>query len=109
MTNTQTDNRFSWLWERPARAFKIFFKGSRSEAIKEMCVGCVGSSQEAKLCVCTDCPLWIFRPGATKGELPSWVPSESDLEALVESKVSPAVRENARQMGLSRKGNTDAN
>ena len=106
--NTQIEETiYEWVWKRPARALKVFFKGSRTAAIHEKCIDCVGSAQEAKLCVCTDCPLWCFRPGATKGEVPAWVPSQAELEEMAEGRVSPAVREHARKMGLERgRGNS---
>jgi len=93
-----------WIWERPARALKIYFGGGRKDAITEMCIGCVGTSQEAKKCPCDDCPLWTFRPGATKGEIPSFVPSREELQALADAKVPDAVREHARKLGNARKG-----
>lgn len=92
----------AWIWERPARALRIYFGGGRKDAITEKCIDCVGTSQEAKKCVCTDCPLWPFRPGATKGEIPDFVPSKAELEALADAKVPDAVREHARKLGRSR-------
>lgn len=94
----------AWIWERPARALKIYFGGGRKDAITEMCIGCVGTAQEAKKCVCDDCPLWPFRPGATRGEVPSFVPSREELQALADAKVPDAVREHARKLGESRRG-----
>jgi hypothetical protein len=98
------ESQVGWILKRPARALRIYFKGGRKDAITEMCIGCVGTSQEAKLCECTDCPLWPFRPGATKGEVPAHVPAESELQALADAKVPDAVREHARKLGESRKG-----
>jgi len=92
----------AWIWERPARALKIYFGGSRTAAIQEMCIGCVGTAQEAKKCVCIDCPLWPFRPGATRGEVPDFVPTEAELRALADAKVPDAVRANAARMGKAR-------
>ena len=92
-----------WIWERPARALKIYFGGGRKDAITEKCIECVGTSQEAKKCEITDCALWCFRPGATKGEVPSFVPSQEELRALADAKVPDAVREHARKMGEARK------
>jgi len=94
----------AWIFERPARALKIYFGGGRKDAITEKCIDCVGTSQEAKKCVCYDCPLWCFRPGATKGEVPDFVPTEAELRALADAKVPDAVREHARKMGNARKG-----
>jgi hypothetical protein len=93
----------AWIWERPARALKIYFGGGRKDAIYEKCIDCVGTSQEAKKCVCTDCPIWPFRPGATKGEVPEFVPAKDELERLADEKVPEAVREHARKLGNSRK------
>jgi hypothetical protein len=92
-----------WVNDRPARALKVYYGGGRKDAIHEMCIGCVGTAQEAKKCVCDDCPLWPFRPGATKGEIPAFVPAESDLRRLADEKVPDAVREHARKMGQARK------
>jgi hypothetical protein len=95
-----------WIWKRPARALKIYYGGGRKDAITEMCIGCVGTSQEAALCVCEDCPLWPFRPGAKRNErglIPSFVPSEEELRTLADAKVPDAVREHARKMGEARK------
>jgi len=105
-----------WIYERPARALKIYYGGGRKDAITEMCIGCVGTSQEAAKCQCDDCPLWTFRPGASKGmwsdtkdafepcEIPSFVPPKDQLEQLAAAGVSDAVREHARKLGNSRKG-----
>lgn len=105
-----------WIYERPARALKIYYGGGRKDAITEMCIGCVGTSQEAAKCQCDDCPLWSFRPGAAKGkynetteafepcEVPSFVPSKQNLQNLANANVSDAVREHARKLGNSRKG-----
>ena len=98
------ESQIGWLKKRPARALKVYYKGSRSASITEMCISCVGTSQEAKLCECTDCPLWPFRPGATRGEVPEHVPSESELVTLADANVSDAVREHAKKLGESRKG-----
>jgi hypothetical protein len=92
-----------WINTHPARAIKIYFKGSRSEAVKQNCIDCVGTSQEATKCPCMDCPLWPFRPGATKGELPPFVPSEEELRRQADEKVPDAVREHARKMGEARR------
>lgn len=104
----------AWIWERPARALKIYFGGGRKDAITEMCIGCVGTAQEAAKCVCPDCPLWTFRPGAKNGlwdeatqafvpcTVPSFVPTETELRALADSKVPDAVREHARKLGQAR-------
>jgi len=92
-----------WIWQRPARAFKIYYKGSRSNAITEKCIECACTLKEAKECEISDCALWTFRPGATKGEIPSFVPSEQELKALADEKVPDAVREHARKMGNARK------
>lgn len=89
----------AWIWERPARALKIYYGGGRKDAIIEKCIDCVGTAQEAKKCVCDDCPLWPFRPGATRGETPSFVPAESKLRGLADAKVSDSVREQARKLG----------
>lgn len=96
-----------WIWQRPARALKIYYGGGRKDAITEKCIECVGTAQEAKLCEITDCALWCFRPGATKGLVPSFVPSKDELETLANGKVSDAVREHARKMGNARKGASD--
>lgn len=93
---------FAWIEERPARALKVYYGGGRKDAISEKCIDCVGTAQEAKQCVCIDCPLWPFRPGATKGEIPRGVPSQAELEALAESRVSEKVREHARKLGQAR-------
>lgn len=105
-----------WIYERPARALKIYYGGGRKDAITEMCIGCVGTSQEAAKCQCDDCPLWTFRPGASKGmwndkldafepcEIPAFVPPKDQLEQLAAAGVSDAVREHARKLGNSRKG-----
>jgi len=98
------ESQIGWIKERPARARKIYYGGGRKDAIKEMCISCVGTSQEAKKCECYDCPLWTFRPGAVKGEIPAHVPSETELITLAESKVSEAVREHARKLGEARRG-----
>ena len=106
MTNTPTRMEqvaLNWINARPTRALKIYYGGGRKDAIYENCISCVGSSQEAKKCECTDCPMWCFRPGAEKGEVPAFVPPKAELEALAESKVSDEVRANARKMGESRK------
>ena len=97
------ESQVGWLKERPARARKVYYGGSRSAAITEMCISCVGTPQEAKKCECTDCPLWPFRPGSTKGEVPEHVPSEDTLAAQADAKVPDAVREHARRLGASRK------
>ena len=97
------ESQIGWLKERPARALKVYFKGSRSSAITEMCISCVGTSQEAKRCECLDCPLWPFRPGAVKGQVPEHVPSADELAKLADEKVSPAVRAHAKKMGEARK------
>ena len=102
-----TRQTIQWITERPARALKIYYKGSRSNAITEMCIGCVGTTQEAKKCVCDDCQLWPFRPGATKGEIPSFVPAADELAKLADAKVPDAVREHARKMGNARKEQGD--
>jgi DTW domain-containing protein YfiP len=94
----------SWIFDRPARALKVYYGGGRKDAITEKCIDCVGTAQEAKQCVCTDCPLWCFRPGATRGEIPEFVPAELELRQLADAKVPEAVREHARKMGASRKG-----
>jgi len=93
-----------WIWNRPARALKIYYGGGRKDAITEKCIECSGSSQEAGKCEITDCALWTFRPGATKGEVPSFVPPQAELQALADAKVPDAVREHARKLGASRKG-----
>lgn len=105
-----------WIYERPARAMKIYYGGGRKDAITEMCIGCVGTSQEAGKCQCQDCPLWTFRPGAAKGlwnevtqsfepcDVPSFVPPKEQLAQLASANVSDAVREHARKLGNSRKG-----
>ena len=92
-----------WIWERPARALKVYYSGSRSAAITEKCIECVGTSQEAGKCEITDCALWKFRPGAEKGVIPDFVPSKEELETLAEGKVSPKVREHAKRMGEARR------
>jgi hypothetical protein len=98
------DQLTAWIKDRPARALKIYYGGGRKAAIEEMCISCVGTAQEAKKCPCTECPLWTFRPGADKNEVPSFVPPEAELKALAESKVSDAVREHARKLGESKRG-----
>lgn len=97
------ESQIGWIRERPARARKIYYGGGRKDAITEMCIGCVGTSQEAKKCECTDCPLWMFRPGATRGEVPAHVPAEATLQGLADAKVPDAVREHARKLGNARK------
>jgi hypothetical protein len=92
-----------WIWQRPARAFKVYYKGSRSNAITEKCIECACTLKEAKECEISDCALWCFRPGATKGEVPSFVPPQDELQALADAKVPDAVREHARKMGNARK------
>ena len=102
------ESQIGWIRERPARALKVYYGGSRSAAITEMCISCVGTSQEAKKCECTDCPLWMFRPGASKGQVPDHVLDQETLKKLAEANVSPAVREHARRMGEARaKGKND--
>lgn len=96
-----------WILERPARAFQVYFGGSRKAAIYEKCIDCVGTAQEAKKCVSTDCPLWMFRPGATKGEVPSCIPPREEIERLREANVSDAVREHAKRMGDARAADMD--
>lgn len=98
------ENIIKWIWERPARALKVYYGGGRKDAITEKCIECVGTSQEAKKCVCTDCALWCFRPGATKGEVPSFVPTKEELRKLADANVSDAVREHARKLGEARNG-----
>ena len=97
------ESQIGWIKDRPARARKIYFGGSRSAAITEMCIGCIGTSQEARNCECTDCPLWPFRPGAERGLVPDHVPAETELAALADAKVSPAVRDHAKRLGESRR------
>ena len=97
----------AWIAERPARACQVYYGGSRKAAITEKCIDCVGTAQEAKKCPMTDCPLWPFRPGATKGEVPDFVPPEPELTAMREAAVSDAVRENARRMGEARANGDD--
>jgi len=96
-----------WIEERPARAAQVYYGGSRRAAIIEFCIGCVGTAQEAKKCPCTDCPLWMFRPGAEKGVVPDCIPPEAEIEKLREANISDAVRENARLMGKARAGELD--
>lgn len=91
-----------WILERPARAFQVYYGGSRKAAITEFCIGCVGTAQEAKKCPCTDCPLWPFRPGAEKGFVPDCIPPRAEIERLRAENVSDAVREHARKMGEAR-------
>ena len=93
-----------WIYARPARALKIYYGGGRKDAIHEKCIECAGTANEAKICHITDCALWCFRPGATKGERPDFVPAQDELEALAAAKVPDAVREHARKMGNARKG-----
>ena len=96
-----------WIWARPARALKIYHGGGRKDAISEKCIECAGTSQEAKLCEIDDCALWCFRPGATRGMIPSFVPTREELEKLAEAKVPDAVREHARKLGNARKEAND--
>lgn len=115
----EVKDTIKWIYERPARAIKIYYGGGRKDAITEMCIGCVGSTQEAAKCQCLDCPLWTFRPGASKGmynestesfepcDIPSFIPPREQLEQLAAANVSDAVRENARKMGNARKGKED--
>jgi hypothetical protein len=100
---TKFSDPTKWIENRPARAIKVYYGGGRKDAITEKCIDCVGSAQEARECACFECPLWTFRPGATKGELPDFVPEKSTLEEMAESRVSTAVREHARKMGNARK------
>lgn len=95
-----------WIWERPARAFQLYYGGSRKAAITEFCISCVGTAQEAKICPCTDCPLWMFRPGADK-TVPECIPPRAEIERLREANVSDAVREHARKMGEARSAEAD--
>jgi len=97
----------AWILERPARAFQVYYGGSRKAAITEFCIGCVGTAQEAKKCPCTDCPLWMFRPGADKGTVPECIPPREEIERLREANVSDAVREHARKMGEARAAEDD--
>jgi len=97
-----------WIYKRPARALKVYFKGSRAAAITEKCIECAGTTQEAKQCHLVDCALWPFRPGATKGEVPDHVPSKEELERLAAEKVPDAVREHAQRMGQARKNSGDS-
>jgi hypothetical protein len=113
---TTVKETLKWIYERPARALKIYYGGGRKDAITEMCISCVGTSQEAGKCQCLECPLWTFRPGASKGawdeatqsfkpcDIPSFVPPKEQLQQLAEANVSDAVREHARKLGNSRKG-----
>lgn len=96
----------AWIWERPARALKIYYGGGRKDAITEKCIDCVGTAQEAKKCPCTDCPLWTFRPGAERGEVPAFVLPQAELQALADAKVPDAVREHAKKLGESRRDNS---
>ncbi len=100
------ESQIGWIKERPARALRVYYGGGRKDAITEMCISCVGTSQEAARCVCTDCPLWPFRPGAKRDErgiLPAHVPAETELRALADAKVPDAVREHAKRLGESRR------
>lgn len=92
-----------WIWQRPARALKIYYGGGRKDAITEKCIECAGTTQEAKLCEITDCALWCFRPGAQRGLVPDFVPAQEELRVLADAKVPDAVREHARKMGNARK------
>lgn len=120
MSNQENPVRgtIAWIWERPARALKIYFGGGRKDAITEMCIGCVGTSQEAAKCPCDDCPLWTFRPGAKNGrwnetteafepcKVPEFVPAQEELQALADAKVPDSVREHARKLGEARRDAT---
>lgn len=41
-----------------------FKRVSRGDAIRAMCVQCVGTVHEVRKCECSACPIWIFRFGS---------------------------------------------
>lgn len=76
-------DQFSWAKTNPARAIKIYQKGSRTEAVKAMCIDCSGgSAYDASKCEVFHCPLWCFRPKADKTIMPPGAPSIQELKTL---------------------------
>ncbi len=49
---------------------------NRTDAIRAMCLQCVGTPQEVRLCECGACPLFFFRMGSDPFRAP---PSEKQM------------------------------
>ena len=85
------------------------YKNSRSAAIKVFCITCMGGSRsDVKKCESFECPLWQFRPGATKGIKPNGIPTKEHYQKLIDAGVSVARREHGRKLGKPRKKNNNA-
>lgn len=84
---------------RPQLGMKADHKGSRTAAIHVFCISCMGGSRnDVKGCTSYVCPLWQYRPGRTKGELPPGVPTQEQYQELIDKSVTPAQREAGRRL-----------
>lgn len=93
----------------PKRGLQIDYKNGRTAAIELFCLTCMGGGPDAaasaKACQSFTCPLWRFRYGATKGEMPPIdLPAEEWYQKKIDASVSDAKREHGRKMGLKRNG-----
>lgn len=80
----------------PGKARGADFEGSRTNAIHLFCYQCMGGSKkDAGGCESYTCPLWQYRPNPTTGTVlpPGILPSQADLQALLDAKTSDAQRE----------------
>ena len=81
-----------------------FARTSRGEAIRAMCLQCVGTHNEIRLCECSNCPLYLFRMGTDPWREKVELSDERRAEMSERLRLARAAangRQNATQGGVS--------
>jgi len=110
--NKEGDVAMDLRKKHPKRGLQIDYKNGRTAAIELFCLHCMGGGPDAaasaKACQSYTCPLWRFRYGATKGQIPPiTLPTQEWYQKKIDASVSDAKREHGRKMGKARSQNNE--